>query len=63
MRHDVKLVMTLLVRDEEDIIADNIRFHADQGVDAFIVMDNLSTDRTPDILHELSHSHRIVYLT
>ena len=63
MRHDIKLVMTLLVRDEEDIIADNICFHANQGVDAFIVMDNLSRDRTPDILQDLSRSHQIVCLT
>lgn len=40
------LVMTLLVRDEEDIIAANLDFHLAQGVDFFIVMDNLSTDRT-----------------
>ncbi|MEZ5542390.1 MAG: nucleotidyltransferase family protein [Pseudomonadota bacterium] len=44
------LVMTLLVRDEEDIIAANIDYHRAQGVDFFIVMDNLSTDATPAIL-------------
>lgn len=40
------LVMTLLIRDEEDIIAANLDFHLAQGVEFFIVMDNLSTDRT-----------------
>jgi hypothetical protein len=44
------LVMTLLVRDEEDIIAANIDYHRSQGVDFFIVMDNLSTDGTAEIL-------------
>ncbi len=47
------LVMTLLVRDEEDIIAENIAFHHAAGVDHFIVTDNLSTDATPDILAPL----------
>lgn len=42
--------MTLLVRNEADILADNIRFHHALGVDSFIVMDNLSTDATQDVL-------------
>ena len=45
-----RLVMCLKVRDEEDILADNLRYHAAQGVDAFIVTDNDSRDRTPEIL-------------
>ena len=45
-----RLVMTMLVRNEEDIIAENIEFHRAQGVDHFIITDNLSTDSTPDIL-------------
>jgi hypothetical protein len=44
------LVMTLKVRDEEDVIEDNLRFHRALGVDFFIVMDNGSVDRTPEIL-------------
>ena len=52
--NDIKLVMTLLVRNEADIIEDNIRFHHAMGVDNFIVMDNLSTDATSDILQVLS---------
>lgn len=45
-----RLIMTLLVKDEEDIIERNLLFHKFMGVDAFIVTDNNSTDRTPDIL-------------
>jgi hypothetical protein len=46
----MRIVMTLKVRDEEDILADNLRFHLAQGVDFFVVTDNGSTDATPEIL-------------
>jgi hypothetical protein len=46
----MKLVMTLLVRDEEDVVAENIEYHRARGVDFFIVTDNLSRDGTPAIL-------------
>jgi hypothetical protein len=46
--------MTLLVRNEEDIIAQNILYHFSQGISAFLVMDNLSTDSTLSILYRLS---------
>jgi len=42
--------MTLLVRDEEDVLSANIDFHRAQGVDFFIVTDNKSEDSTPDII-------------
>ncbi len=51
-----RIVMTLLVRNEQDVIAENILFHHHQGVDAFIVMDNLSTDSTVEIVRELARS-------
>lgn len=44
--------MTLLVRDEQDIIRENIEFHLSQGVSFFIVTDNLSADGTAAILKE-----------
>ena len=49
-----RVVMTLLVRNEEDVIADNIIFHHSQGISHFVVMDNLSTDATPLILRRLA---------
>ncbi len=46
----MKLVMTFLVRNEDDILDYNIQFHKEQGVDFFIAMDHLSTDNTTNIL-------------
>ena len=46
----MKLVMTLLVLDEEEIVADNLDFHLAQGVDEVIVTDNGSVDGTLEIL-------------
>ncbi|WP_308796737.1 glycosyltransferase family 2 protein [Agromyces silvae] len=51
----MKLTMTLMVRDEADIVGAMIRHHAAQGVDAFIVTDNGSVDGTTQILEELAH--------
>lgn len=45
-----RLVMTLLVKNEEELLAENLEYHHAQGVDAFIITDNNSTDRTPDII-------------
>ena len=46
----MKLAMTLIVRNEADIIEDNLRYHRAQGVDFFIVLDNGSDDGTVEIL-------------
>ena len=49
----MKLIMTLLVRDEEDIVAANIDFHLAHGVDFFIATDNLSVDGTTEYIAHL----------
>jgi Glycosyl transferase family 2 len=45
-----RIVMALKVRDEEDVLEHNLRYHRAQGVDFFIVTDNASVDGTPAIL-------------
>ncbi len=46
----MRLILTLLVRDEEDVLEANLRYHLSRGVDHVLVTDNLSRDATPDIL-------------
>ncbi|MBQ4070656.1 MAG: DUF1792 domain-containing protein [Alphaproteobacteria bacterium] len=47
-----KLIMTLLIKNEQGIIRENLEFHKSMGVDGFIVTDNHSTDNTRKILEE-----------
>ncbi len=60
LRHS-KLVMTLLARDEADIIEANIRFHLDHGVDFIVATDNGSCDGTAEIL-EKYEKHGVLHL-
>lgn len=47
-----RLIMTLLVKNEEALLEQNLIFHKEMGVDAFIITDNNSTDSTPDIINK-----------
>jgi hypothetical protein len=58
----MKLVMTLLVRNEEDILDANLRYHLAQGVDHFIIMDNRSVDGTAAIAQEYVRAGLATYL-
>ena len=53
------LVMTLLVRDEEDVIAANLAHHFDQGVDFVIATDNSSVDGTVAVLEAEERAGRL----
>lgn len=50
----VKLAMSILVRDEIDLIRENILFHIAQGIEHFVVTDNGSVDGTREVLEDLS---------
>jgi hypothetical protein len=50
-----RLVMTLLVRDEIDVVRQNIDFHLRHGVDFVVATDNGSTDGTHETLEEFAH--------
>lgn len=56
------LAMTLLVRDEVDIIATTIAFHLACGVDRMIVTDNGSVDGTLDILRDFERDGAITLI-
>jgi Glycosyl transferase family 2 len=46
----MKLVMTLVVRDEEDVVESQLAYHLDAGVDFVLATDHSSTDGTTEVL-------------
>ena len=53
------LALTLVVRDEEEILASNLDYHLAQGVDVILALDRGSTDATPEILREYERRGRL----
>jgi hypothetical protein len=58
----LKLVMTLLVRDEEDILEQHLRYHLAAGVDHIIATDNRSADGTRAILQAYARQGVLDYI-
>lgn len=58
----MRLAMSILVRDEADIIEENIRFHASNGVDCFVITDHRSVDGTREILQAMSQDFDITII-
>jgi hypothetical protein len=54
--------MTLLVRDEADIVGANIAYHLAAGVDAIVATDNASVDGTAAILDRWARSGRVTVI-
>ena len=50
MGPDVKLAMTLLVRDEADVVEAQLAYHLAAGVDLVVATDHRSSDGTTDVL-------------
>jgi len=58
----MKLVLTLLARDEADVVDAQIAFHLHAGVDYVIATDNRSEDGTTEILERYERAGRLLLL-
>ncbi len=54
-----RIIATMMVRDEIDIVAAMIEHHLDQGVDLLIVTDNASVDGTTEVLEQYAATGRV----
>lgn len=50
-------VLLMMVKDEEDIIGQNLAHHYALGFRRFCIIDNASTDQTPDIIAKFRNTH------
>lgn len=57
-----RVVMTLVVRDEVDIVETWLRYHLVAGVDLVIATDHASSDGTSDVLRAWERDGRVVLL-
>lgn len=58
----MSVFVCMMVKDEADIICQNVRHHLNEGVDHFIVADNLSTDGTTEHLREFERGGVLTYV-
>ena len=58
----MKVVLTLLARDEADIVESQVRYHLAGGVDFVIATDHRSVDGTAEILQQLEREGRLRYI-
>ncbi|MDO6746271.1 glycosyltransferase family 2 protein [Gilvimarinus sp. 1_MG-2023] len=59
---NLKLCMTILVRDEAALIRENLDYHLSRGVDFIIATDNCSQDGTATILREYEKKGLLHYI-
>jgi Glycosyl transferase family 2 len=55
----VRVVLTLVVRDEEDILSENLDYHLYAGVDLVLVTDHRSQDGTPEVLERYRRNGQV----
>ena len=58
----MKLVMTLLVRDEVDVVDAQLAFHLRAGVDHVIATDNASSDGTTEVLERYERAGHVTLI-
>ena len=58
----MRLVLTLLCRNEADVVDSMVAFHLSRGVDMVIATDNASTDATRSILERYERAGRLVLI-
>lgn len=58
----MRLAMTMMVRDEADIVVPMIEYHLHAGVDVFLITDNGSVDGTRDLLSSYESDDRVVVI-
>jgi hypothetical protein len=55
----MRLAMTMVVRDEADVLEANLEYHLRHGVDVVLVTDHASDDATPDILDRYARAGQV----
>jgi hypothetical protein len=55
----VRIALTLLVRDEADIVGDHVAFHLSRGVDVVVATVHRSRDGTAEILQSYARNGRV----
>src|SRR5260370_38166846 len=55
----MRVAMTLLVRDEADVLETHLAYHLDAGVDVVIATDHRSSDGTTEILESYARDGHV----
>ena len=58
----MKLAMNYLIKNEVDIILDNIKVHSQLGADCFVIIDNGSTDGTRELLDSVKDQYEMIVI-
>ncbi len=58
----MRVILTLLARDEADIVETQVRYHLAAGIDFVIATDHRSVDGTSEILRALEREGRLRYI-
>ena len=58
----MKLAMNYLIKNEADIILDNIKVHSQLGADCFVIIDNGSTDGTRELLESVRDQYEMIII-